>query len=70
MHRRQEIRHHSDEQIRDYLIDAEKIVRKANLPTDLQPLAFVETIRLLAAKQIVMEQFAPSGIALPDGALQ
>lgn len=66
--RRQEIRHHTDEQIIDYLRDAHAAVMKANIPEKFHVAAFEQACTLFAAKQIVMEQLAPSGLLVPPNA--
>lgn len=66
--RRQEIQHHTTEQIIGYLRDAEQAVRKANIPEKYHVSAFEKACDFYAAKQIIMQEFAPSGIALPANA--
>ncbi len=57
--RRLELQHHTPEQVAGYINQAAMIVVEAELYDDLQPLAFVEAIRLLAAKNIQIEQVQP-----------
>lgn len=56
---RREYAHHTRDQIVGYLRDAVAIVDEADLPPDLTEAAFTETIKLLASKQIFMEEVRP-----------
>jgi hypothetical protein len=62
--RRQEFPHHTHEQIAGYLADAGKLVEAVDIPADLVPIAYGKAVELLAAKQIVFEQVAPSPVML------
>jgi hypothetical protein len=54
--RRQEIPHNTPEQIKGYLDEAYRIVAESPLPEELHAVVLPEIIRLVASKQIVMEQ--------------
>ena len=56
---RREYPHNTSEQIRGYLDDALAIVNELDPPADLRAAVFTEAVRLIAAKQIIMEQPAP-----------
>lgn len=57
--RKTEVPHYTPEQVRFHLVDALTAVNKANVPPELREAAYREAVRLLAAKQIVVEQFTP-----------
>jgi uncharacterized protein YejL (UPF0352 family) len=65
--RRQEVAHYTRAQVCEHLADALAVVDEAKVPDDLRPVALQEVVRLLAAKQIVMEQFQPPMLT-PSGA--
>lgn len=62
---RREYPHHTPEQVRGYLIEALAILAELELTDDLRPLAFSKAVDLLAAKQILVEQAQPAGLAWP-----
>lgn len=65
--RRTDYPHHSPGEVEGYLAQAARIVAALELDGDLKVPAFVEAVRLLAAKQIVMEQaqMVPEMLAIP-----
>jgi hypothetical protein len=66
---RQEFQLNTPGQVGGYLRDALLIVEDCNVPDDLRVAAFTAAIGLVSAKQIMMEQVAPSSplMAMPRG---
>lgn len=60
-HRKSEDPHHTPEQVRGYLDEAERIVDELEVASDLREIAYAKAINLLAAKQLFYEQIAPMG---------
>jgi hypothetical protein len=56
---RRDIPHNTPEQIDGYLSDALALVETQEVPEDLRVMFFAKAVELLAAKQIVVEQYAP-----------
>ncbi len=67
--RKSEIPHNSDEQVREYVEKALALVNDLDTPGDLRVAAFVEAIKLYAAKQVMIEAIQPGigGLAIPRG---
>lgn len=53
---RVDIRHHSHDEIRSYLADAQRLVHEAELDGDLKVPAFLKAVELLAGKQVTLQQ--------------
>lgn len=64
--RRLEIPNYTPEQVAEHLRAALAIVAELDVAPDLAPTLIVEAVRLLAAKQIVLEPVA-GGLAVPHG---
>ena len=64
---RSEAFHYTAEQVRDHLRDTLAIVDDLAVPDDLRAIAFQVVYNSLSAKQITLEQVAPTlgGLAVP-----
>jgi hypothetical protein len=65
---RQEIPNHTPEQVHDHIAQALVILDAFELTADERAQLLPHVFVMLGGKQIVMAQFAPGGIALPQGA--
>jgi len=62
---REDIPHHTPEQVRGYLIAARELVDALEVPADLREVAFGKAVDMLAAKQLILQPAQPPGLALP-----
>ena len=62
MLRRNDVQHHSPEQVRDYFRDALTIVRESNIPAEWHEAAFLKGVDLLAGKTVRLEEAVLGGL--------
>jgi hypothetical protein len=60
--------HHSPQQVNGYIEQAIVLLDAHTLTPDERAQLLPQIVNLLAAKQIIYGEFAPSGIALPQNA--
>jgi hypothetical protein len=55
---------HTEEQVREYVKQALRVVDDVNVPDDLREETFRQALNLLAQKQVTFEAVAPTGVLL------